>query len=107
MATLDKAYESALASAQEGIARATAKLLRAKSAAFLSKSASKELAITLEPPVESDVSGSLDAIMGSEISKSEAAMADFAGMKSAMLDKAKAVRYVFAPLSRAIVSLVC
>ena len=92
MATLDKAYASALASAQEGIARTTAKLLRARSAAFLSKSASKELAITLEPPVESDVVGSLDSIMSSEVSKSEAAMADYASMKSAMLDKAKAVR---------------
>lgn len=90
MAALDKAYESALASAQAGIAKVTAKLLRARSAAFLSKSASKELAITLEPPVESDVVGSLDAIMSSEISKSEEAMADYASMKSAMLDKAKA-----------------
>ena len=38
----------------------------------------------MEPPVESDVAGALDAVMSSEVSKSEAAMADYASMKTAM-----------------------
>lgn len=106
MRALERAYDAALANAQAGIEETMATFSKTKSASFLTKAESKGFSITLQPPAESDVVGSLDAILSSEVAKSEAVAADFASLKATMLEKAKAVA-IFVFLFSFCVSFAC